>query len=177
MISKSKQKLTSSALGKGAISTIILKETPKLMGAYITTIKYNTNKLIKDWQTLIKAKLDTKVISTYRGKNKTPWPARRTGQLRNTILAPELEISKYKGTFGSGMNMPRYRFKYSGLFGVRSSADQADVGKYLNSWSGKPFAGWRTKAQRSLFLALRERMIDNAGLRTVETHLERVMKV
>lgn len=136
---------------KEAVGTIVQARSKKLIVAYKDIVEKKLARVSKVWQAWLRQRLS--VQSDPHKLNRTKWPKKRTGRLRDSIREPKLSVSRYTGP---ATYAPSYKFKLKGLFGVRPSATLSDVGQYLNDWQDKSFAGWKLRAQRNLY----ERMMS-----------------
>jgi len=132
---------------KETVGAIVQAGSKKIIVAYKNIVEKKLERTAKVWQAWLRQRLSVK--GSPHKINRTPWPKMRTGKLRDSIRRPMVvEPSAYSGPASYA---PSYKFEMVGLFDVRPSATLADVGEHLNTWKGKPFEGWKIRAQRNLY--------------------------
>jgi hypothetical protein len=185
MITASTEKLFSYRGKAGSLQNIvgavILKQSEDVMYVYLRQLEVRLKHLAKTWQSWVRMHLSNPAKMHNNGTylvNKTMWPKLRTGKLRNATRKPTVKYDKHTGTFGSGMGGARYNIQMYNLFNRRASrfSNGQDVGDLLDRWAGKPFAGWKQRSQRVLFLAMKKQMLGRTTDNLVDTNaLERLL--
>jgi len=143
---------------KEAVGAIVQARAGTVIKSYKVLLEHRLKRVAIIWQAWLRAQLSVRGSS--RSRNPSPWPRQREGKLMASIQRPDVQVSKYSGP---ASDLPSYKFKLKGLFGIRSSKTLPDVGQYLNDWSDKPFSGWKIRAQRNLY----ERMMRQVKATTL----------
>ena len=140
---------------KEAVGIRIDKRIKTRVDLYAKRLTKSIREVALTWQLTTRIKLS--VAAKNKVNNTTPYPKRRTGKLMASIRRPKVTIEEYAD---SRKNYGNFKLKATGLFANRPAPNISDVGWYLNAWTGKSFAGWRNRAQRSLLDEMKKRAVE-----------------